>query len=203
VLKLIASLTSPYARKVRVVAAEKKIDFELVIQSPWDADTKVPQHNPLGKVPVLVLEDGSSLYDSRVIVDYLDHASPVARLIPADPHDRIQVKRWEALADGISEAAAAVFVERKRPQSQQSPDWVIRQEGKVFRGLEAMSEDLGERKWCFGESLTLADIAAGCALGYIDFRFPEIAWRQSHPNLAAHFDRLMARPSFKESVPVG
>jgi glutathione S-transferase len=201
-LKLIVSLTSPYARKVRIVAAEKKIDIELVVDVPWDADTRVPQYNPLGKVPVLLLEDGSSLYDSRVIVDFLDHASPVAHLIPADPYDRIQVKCWEALADGIIDAAVVVYNERKRPEAQQSRDWIVRQEGKISRSLEAISETLGERKYCYGGSSSLADIAVGCALGYLNFRLPEIAWRQAHPNLEQLYERLMARASFKSTVPV-
>jgi glutathione S-transferase len=201
-MKLIASLTSPFARKVRIVAAEKHIEYQLVVDVPWEAGTHVPEFNPLGKVPVWVLEDGKTLFDSRVIVEYLDSVSPVGHLLPREPRPRIAVKRWEALADGVADAAALVFVERKRPAAQQSQDWIERQIGKVNAGLKAMSDDLGAQDWCSGDSFSLADIALGCCLGYLDFRFPEIDWRRTHPNLSELYDRLMQRPAFKETVPV-
>jgi len=200
-MKLIASLTSPFARKVRIVLQEKRIECPLTVDIPWEANTQVPNVNPLGKVPVLVLDDGSSLYDSRVIVDYLDHVSPVSRLIPSDYRQAIQVKRWEALADGICDAAAAIFLERKRPARQQSEDWINRQQLKMERGLAALSEDLGERPWCNGESYTLADIAVGVCLGYLDLRFADIAWRESYANLARLADKLAQRPAFADTVP--
>lgn len=201
-MKLIGSLTSPFVRKVRIVAAEKHIEYELVVDVPWDEDTHVPDFNPLGKVPVWVLEDGKGLFDSRVIVEYLDNISPVGHVLPKEPRPRIAVKRWEALADGISEAAALVFVEKKRPSAQQSPDWIRRQLGKVNTGLKAISEELGNQTWSTGETFCLADIALGCALGYLEFRFPEIDWRRSHPNLSELYDRLMLRPAFKDTAPV-
>ena len=201
-MKLIASLTSPFARKVRVVMAEKRIDCELVVDVPWGADTHVPEFNPLGKVPVLVMDDGSTLFDSRVIVEYLDNLTPVARLIPEETRPRVHVRRWEALADGVAEAAANIFLEKKRPAEKQSADWIVRQEQKVFRGLEAASEDLGEKSWCTGDAHNLADIAVGCMLGYLDFRFPEIEWRKAHPNLAKLADKLAQRQAFKDTLPV-
>jgi len=201
-MKLIASLTSPFARKVRIVAAEKHIEYALVVDVPWADDTHVPEFNPLGKVPVWVLEDGKTLFDSRVIVEYLDSISPVGHLLPKEPRPRITVKRWEALADGITDAAALVFVERKRPDAQRSPEWIQRQLGKVAAGLKAMSEELGNQAWCTGDTFSLADIALGCTLGYLDFRFPEIDWRRAHPNLSELYDRLVQRPAFKETVPV-
>lgn len=200
-MKLIASLTSPFARKVRIVAAEKHIEYELVVDVPWEADTHVPHYNPLGKVPVWVLDDGKTLFDSRVIVEYLDSVSPVGHLIPTDPRARIAVKRCEALADGICEAAAAVFLERKRPAEQRSQEWIGRQLGKVEAGLTAMSGDMGQHTWCIGEFFSLADIAAGCALGYLDFRFPEIDWRRSQPHLSEFYDRIMQRPTFRDTMP--
>src|SRR5438477_6830096 len=150
-MKLLASHTSPYARKVRIAIAEKKIECELVEESPWAAGTSVPDYNPLGKVPVLVLDDGTALYDSRVIVEYLDTVSPVSRLIPQPSRQRIAVKRWEALADGICDAAGAIHLERKRPARQQSSDWIDRQQKKIERGLEEMARELEERAWCNGE----------------------------------------------------
>jgi glutathione S-transferase len=201
-MKLIGSLTSPFVRKVRIVAAEKFVDYELVIDTPWSEETQVPSYNPLGKVPVWVQEDGKTLFDSRVIVEYLENVSPVGHLLPKDARPRIAVKRWEALADGICDAAALVFLERKRPELKQDPDWIKRQLSKVDAGLKMMNDDIGNQTWCTGEFFCLADIAVGCALGYLDFRFPEIDWRRQHPKLSELFDRLMQRPAFKDTVPV-
>ncbi|KAB2313433.1 glutathione S-transferase [Betaproteobacteria bacterium SCN2] len=200
-MKLITSPTTPFGRKVRIVLLEKKIPFELVNDIPWNADTQVGTFNPLGKVPVLVLKDGETLFDSRVIVEYLEHVSPVGHLLPQDPSSRIRVRKIEALADGVTDAAALVFLEFKRPESQQSRDWMLRQQGKVFKGLEALSETLGEGQLFLGNKLTLADIAAGCCLGYLDFRFPDIKWRDAHANLAAFYEKVGARPSFRETIP--
>ncbi len=200
-MKLIGSLTSPYARKVRVVLAEKKIEYDLVLDSPWTADTSVPLHNPLGKVPVLLLDDDSVLYDSRVICEYLDNVTPNNRLIPASGRERINVKRWEALGDGLIDAAVAALLESRRPKGEKSKSWIERQRGKITLALAAMSADLGEQPWCHGGSFSLADVAVGCALGYLDFRFPDIDWRETHSNLAHLSDKLLARPSFSETIP--
>ncbi|HEY9103172.1 glutathione S-transferase [Chitinimonas sp.] len=200
-MKLFASLTSPYARKVRIVLHEKKIECPLTVDNPWDATTVVGQFNPLGKVPVMVLDDGSSLFDSRVIVEYLDHVSPVARLIPSEHRQAVQVKRWEALADGICDAAVAIVVERRRDPAQQNGDWIARQRGKVDAGLRLLSDDLNHRSWCNGESYSLADIAVGVCLGYLDFRFAEIDWRSSYPNLAKLAEKLAQRPAFADTLP--
>ncbi len=201
-MKLITSLTSPYARKVRIVASEKHIEYDLVVDVPWSEDTQVPKFNPLGKVPVWVLEDGKTLFDSRVIVEYLDGISPVNHLLPREVRPRIAVKRWEALADGICDAAAAIFLERKRPLEQQSQDWIARQLGKVKLGLQAMNAELGDAEWCVNGVFSLADIVVGCCLGYLDFRFAEeIDWRRSCANLAELYDRLMQRSSFRDTQP--
>lgn len=201
-MQLIGSLTSPFVRKVRIVAAEKFIEYELVIDTPWSEDTRVPEFNPLGKVPVWIMEDGKTLFDSRVIVEYLEHVSPVGHLLPKDARPRIAVKRWEALADGVCDAAALVFIERKRAADKQDQEWIQRQMAKINAGLSMMSEDLGAQNWCTGEFFCLADVAVGCALGYLEFRFPEIDWRRAHPNLSELYDRMMQRPAFKETVPV-
>lgn len=201
-MKLITSPTTPFGRKVRIVLLEKKIPFELVNDIPWSAETQVGNFNPLGKVPVLVLKDGEALFDSRVIVEYLEHVSPVGHLLPQEPDTRIHVRKIESLADGITDAAALTFLEFKRPQAQQSRDWILRQQNKVFKGLEALSEALGEGTLFIGNKLTLADIAAGCCLGYLDLRFPDIKWRNAHANLAAFYEKVSSRPSFQETVPV-
>jgi glutathione S-transferase len=200
-MKLIASYTSPYARKVRVALAEKKIEYDFVEESPWAAQTTVPTYNPLGKVPVLVLDDGTTLFDSRVIVEYLDTVSPVSRLIPEPNRQRIVVKRWEALADGICDAAVAVVLESKRPARQQNKDWLDRQHRKIDLGLKELGSELGEKAWCNGEAYSLADIATGCALAYLDLRHAAIDWRAAYPNLVKLAEKLAKRSSFAETIP--
>ena len=202
-MKLIGSLTSPYVRKVRIVLAEKKIEYEFVLDSPWSPESTVPNINPLGKIPVLVLDDETPLFDSRVISEYLDNVAPNNKLMPAPNRERTEVKRWEALADGICDAAALLFLEKKRPAKQQSADWTARQENKIISGVDYMAKELGENACCIGMHFSLADIAAVCALGYLAFRFPEIDWREKHPNLARLYNKLMLRPSFADTVPQG
>ena len=200
-MKLIGSHTSPFVRKVRIVLAEKKIEYDFVIDSPWLEGSKVPNINPLGKIPALVLDDDTPLFDSRVIVEYIDSVTPNNKLIPAPSRERTEVKRWEALADGICDAAAAVFLEAKRPPAQQSADWIARQRGKIMRGLEFMAEELGEKPFCMGTHLSLADIAVGAALGYLCFRFADIDWQAAHPNLGRLYAKLMQRPSLADTAP--
>ena len=201
-MKLIGSLASPYVRKVRVVMAEKKLDYNLVLENVWTAETTIHLSNPLGKIPCLIMEDGGSMYDSRVIVEYLDTLTPVAKLLPPNGRDRAAVKVWEALADGVLDAAVLVRLERTlRPSEQQSAAWIERQMGKVLAGLAIMSEELGDSTYCKGNHYTLADVAVGCALGWLSFRFPEIDWRSDYANLAKLFDKLSERPSFKDTVP--
>jgi glutathione S-transferase len=200
-MKLIATPISPFGRKVRIVLAEKRIDYEFIVDNPIDPATCVPEANPLGKVPVLVLDDDTTLFDSRVIVEYLDSASPVGRLIPDETRPRIQVRRWEALADGCSEAALAIVYERRRPADKQDAEWIARQSAKVDRALKAMSHDLGNKAWCSGDSYSLSDIAVGCALGYLDLRLPEFNWRKQYTNLVKLADKLAQRPSFRDTAP--
>ena len=201
-MKLIGSLTSPYVRKVRIVFSEKKVDVDLEIENVWAPDTKIANHNPLGKVPCLLLDDGEAIYDSRVIAQYVDTLSPVGRLIPTESRERATVKTWEALADGIKDSGILARLEATlRPPEQQSPVWVDRQIGKIKAALEQMSRKLGDNAWCHGNQMTLADIAVGCALGYLLFRFPNIAWQAQYPNLDALYQKLIQRPSFIETAP--
>jgi glutathione S-transferase len=200
-LKLIGSAASPYARKARIVAAEKRIDIAFELADPWSPKSRVPDLNPLGKVPVLVLEDGTPLYDSRVIVEFLDGVSPIAKLIPADHRDRIEVRRWEALADGVLDAGALARREGQRTAGERSQAWLDRQMGIVERGLAAMDRELGSRAWCAGNGFGLADIAVGCCLGWLEFRFPDLGWRDRYANLSRHFDKLADRPAFADTVP--
>lgn len=201
-MKLIGSLSSPYVRKVRVVMAEKKLDYELILENVWAPDTKIQQANPLGKVPCLIMEDEGAMFDSRVIVEYLDTLTPVGKLIPVNGRERAEVKCWEALADGVLDAAVLVRLEKTlRPESQQSPDWIKRQMEKVNAGLKAMSAGLKDTSFCSGNHYTLADVAVGCTLGWLAFRFPEIDWRDTYPNLGKLFDKLSERASFKDTIP--
>jgi glutathione S-transferase len=200
-MKLLGSLTSPYTRKVRIVLVEKRIDCELELVDVNAPDNPVLARNPLSKIPTLVLDDGTSLFDSRVIVEFLDNASPIARLIPADKRARVAVRRWEALADGVLDAGLLVRYESLRPKKEQSAGWTAKQLGKMNRGIEMLAADLDNRNWCYGERYSLADIALGCCLGWVAFRLPSIDWRDQYPPLARHFDRLMTRPAFAGSVP--
>ena len=203
-MKLYGSLASPYVRKVRVVMAEKKLDYQLILEDVWATDSTITQANPLGKVPCLVMEGGEAVFDSRVIVEYLDMLSPVGKLIPASGRERIEVRTWEALADGLVDAAILARLEATwhgRTDAQRSSAWIDRQMDKVHASIEAMSQGLGERPWCAGNHFTLADIAVGCSLAWLSFRFPQIDWRSSHPNLSKLLDRLATRQSFIDTVP--
>ena len=199
-MKLIGSYTSPYVRKVRVVLAEKKIDCAFEEAIPNTPGSRVPEYNPLGKIPVLALDDGRRLYDSRVIVEFLDNVSPVNRLIPAENRERSEVKRWEALADGTLDAALLLRYESQRPERQRSPDWIARQSGKVEGGLAAMDRDLADKPWCTGIDFTLADVAVGCCLGWLEFRCPELDVRGRFANLARLIGKLAERPAFADTV---
>lgn len=203
-MKLIGAVASPYVRKVRVVMAEKKLDYQFVQENVWAGDTRILDTNPLGKVPCLVMEGDAAMFDSRVIVEYLDTLSPVGRLIPASGRERAEVKTWEALADGALDAAILARLEATwggRTDEQRSQDWIERQLDKTRRALRAMSDGLADRPHCSGGHFSLADVAVGCALGWLDFRFPQIDWRADHSNLARLHARLSERPSFSTTLP--
>ena len=203
-MKLIGSTTSPYVRKVRIVMAEKKLDYQFVTEDVWAADTSIAASNPLGKVPCLVMEAGEALFDSRVIVEYVDTLSPVGKLIPDRGRERAEVKTWEALSDGLLDAAILARLEATWPgrkEAERSQAWIDRQLKKIDDSLAAMDRALAERSNCVGIHLSLADIAVGVAVSYLDFRFPQIDWRGQHPNLGALYERLAQRQSFKDTQP--
>jgi glutathione S-transferase len=195
-MKLIGSKTSPYVRKVRVLIAEKNIACEFVEENAWAADTKVPQFNPLNKVPALVLDDGESIYDSGVIAEYLD-TLPGASFIPKDARSRALVRRDEALGDGISDAGITMRLEGQREAARQDAAWIARQRSKVEAGIAAVSKSVGSRR---GAATTLGDIACACSLFWLEFRFPEIRWRDD-PVLKAWAENLEKRPSFATTKP--
>ena len=201
-MKLLSAPASPYSRKVRIVLAEKRIECDIERVDVQPVDNPVNSHNPLGKIPTLVLDDGTALYDSRVIVEFLDNASPIARLIPEDNRERLAVRRWEALADGVLDAGLLIRYESLRPANEQSAAWVAKQAARMRRGLAQMQSDLGDKPWCQGDRYTLADIALGCCLGWITFRKPAgIDWRAEVKGLARLYDKLMERPAFADTVP--
>ncbi len=204
-MKLIGALTSPYVRKVRIVLAEKKLDYQFVPEDVWGSD-QILESNPLGKVPCLLMEGGEAVFDSRVIVEYVDMLSPVHKLIPATGRERAEVRTWEALADGTCDAAILVRLERTwagRSDAQRCQAWIDRQLSRVHSALAAMNKGLGDKPYCTGIHLNLADIAVGVALGYLDFRFPEIDWRTPYPKLGVLHEKLMQRASFRETKPPG
>ena len=204
-MKLIGSSSSPYVRKVRIVMAEKKLDYQYATDNVWAADSRIGESNPLGKVPCLIMEGAEALFDSRVVVEYLDTLSPVGKLIPTVGRERAEVKTWEALADGVLDAAILARLEATwdgRAKGQRSQVWIDRQLEKVASSLKAMAKGLGDKPFCSGIHLSLADIAVGCALGYLEFRFPQVLWRTDHPHLARLQDKLMQRQSFIDTSPV-
>ena len=202
-MKLIGSLTSPYVRKVRVVLAEKKLEAQWVSEDVWGSDA-ILKSNPLGKVPCLVLDGGEAVFDSRVIVEYLDALSPVGKMFPPSGRERVEVRTWEALADGMLDACILARMEAHwtgRTAEQRSQAWIDRQMSRVDVVLKAMAQGVGDKTFCVGNHLTLADVAVGCALGYLDFRFAHIDWRSAHPPLARLAAKLATRQSFIDSAP--
>jgi glutathione S-transferase len=203
-MKLIGSAASPYVRKVRVVMAEKRLDYQFVIEDVWSDDTTIANSNPLGKVPCLIMDGSEAMFDSRVIVEYLDTLSPVGKLIPQPGRERAEVKTWEALADGVMDAGMLWRLEAtwaRRADGERSEAWIARQRAKVEAGIRAMAKGLADKPFCSGIHLSLSDIAVGCTLGWLGFRFPDIDWRGEHGNLAKLYDKLMLRPSFIDTQP--
>jgi glutathione S-transferase len=203
-MKLIGSTASPYVRKVRIVMAEKKLDYQFVTEDVWAQTTSISESNPLGKVPCLVMEGGEAVFDSRVIVEYLDTLSPVGKLIPTQGRERAEVKTWEALGDGLSDAGLLARMESiwaLRPEEQRCQAWIDRQMDKVNAAIKAISRGLGDKPYCSGIHLSPSDISVGCALGWLEFRYPQVAWRGEYPNVAKLMDKLNQRQSFIDTAP--
>ncbi len=197
-MKLLGGDGSPYVRKVRLVCLEKGLPVEFRAASPSDPASGVAAANPLSKIPTLVLDDGRGLYDSSVIVEYLDGLNDTQKLIPANQAERIEVRRWEALGNGIADATVEIVHDRRRPADKQlGAEYEAKQMIKIRAGLAAMEKDLGANEFCFGGRFTLADIAFRMAAEYASRALPEFDWRAAHPALAKHFDRLSQRPAFK------
>jgi glutathione S-transferase len=200
--RLISATPSPYARKVRIALAEKAIPFALITEVPWDKTTVTPRYNPLEKLPILLLEDGSSIYESCFILEYLELKHPSPPLLSANIDERVAARRLEVLCDGVCDAVVLTFFERRRALGCQSSEWLARQRRKIEGGVQEMARLVGDRQWAVGGRLGLGDIAVGTALGYLAVRFAEFDWRSLYPALAAFRDRLEERPSFATSRPV-
>lgn len=199
-MKLLIAGPSPYARKVRIALREKGIVHDEIVDLPWNPGSAAARLNPLGKVPVL-LDGDETIWESSVILEYLETLGRDPALIPTDPLVRLAVRRVETLCDGICDAVVLSVLENKRPSARRSSDWLARQRRKVDGGLLALATMLGEREHFVGEALTVADIAAGAMLAYVGFRMPEIGWRAAHPPLAAFSARMESRPSFAATRP--
>ncbi len=199
-LQLISATPSPYARKVRIALIEKNIPFELITEVPWNSDAITPKYNPLGKLPVLLLEDGSSVYDSRFILEWLELMFPDTPLLPSSVPERLLAKQFEVLCDGVCDAVVLLFFERMRGKNE-SPDWSARQIRKIEGGVGEIARLVGQRSYAVGNSLSLGDISIGSALGYLSVRFKEFNWNKLYPSLEHYFLALEQRSSFKETVP--
>jgi glutathione S-transferase len=200
-VKLIIARPSPYARKARIALIEKGISFDTVVENPWLPETGIGQANPLGKVPALILDDGHVVHDSKVIVEYLETLGRPPHLLPLAPDARIAHKQIEAIADGVCDAVVLIALERARAENLRSADWIERQHKKIVAGTTELARLFGEREWFTDSGFGLADLATGCALGYLDFRYPEFPWRPSAPNLERLYSRLSERASFAQTKP--
>ena len=201
-MKLISATPSPYARKVRITLAEKGIPFELVTEVPWNSTTATPQYNPLEKLPVLVLEDGTGIYESRYILEWIEAKHPAPPMLPTDIDARLFARKVEVVADGICDALVVLFWEQHRPAELQSTEWKARQMRKVDGGMAALAAWADGRTYMVEEQFGLADIAAGTVCRYLDVRFPQYEWRGQHPGLSRYSNQLEMRPSFATTVPV-
>lgn len=200
--RLISATPSPYARKVRIQLIEKGIPFELITEVPWNADTQTPQYNPLEKLPVLICADGSSVFESRYINEWVELKHPEPALVPKDVDGILAVKRFEIIVDAMCDAMVLMFFEKAREPDKRSPEWTARQKRKLDGGLRELARVIADNHFAHGSVFSLADIACGTVLKYIDVRWPEYSWRREYPDLAAYSDRLEQRPSFATTVPV-
>ena len=199
-LKLISATPSPYARKVRIALAEKGLPFELLTEVPWDDTTSTPKHNPLEKLPVLLLPDGGSVYESSYILQYLELKHPQPPLLPDDIDGKLAARKLEVLCDGVCDAVVLTLFEKMRAGGG-SPEWLARQRRKVEGGVKEMARLVGSRTWAVGDSFSLGDVAVGTAVGYLSVRFQEMPWRTLYHDLTLLSDRLEERSSFRGSVP--
>lgn len=200
--RLISATPSPYARKVRIALAEKSIPFELITEVPWDKTTATPKYNPLEKLPILLTQDGASIYKSRYILEWLEAKHPTPPLLPGDVDGKLAARHFEVLADGVCDAFVLYFFERMREPEHQSAEWIARQRRKIDGGLRELSRLIGTREYAVGKQFGLGDIATATVLGYLTVRYPDYDWRRHYPDLATYSDRMEQRPSLLNSKPI-
>lgn len=198
-MKLRYSPTSPFVRKVMMVAIECGLDGGLDLEKTdaWSPQTDLPKHNPLSKVPALILDDGTTLYDSPVICEYLDTLHDGARLFPPPGPARWAALRQQALADGICDAAVLRRLELNRADGERSPAWAERQRLAVARACDALEAEAAS----LPTEPTIGTLAVLAALAYLDFRWGHEDWRQDRPTLAAWFRTASDRESFRRTAP--
>lgn len=201
-MKLLSATPSPYARKVRVALAEKAVEFELVTEVPWNADTATPDHNPLEKLPVLILDDGEAVFESDFILEWLEAKYPDPPLYPDNSDMRLAARRFEVVADGVCDAFVLHVFERMRDADKQSQAWMDRQARKIEGGIRDLAAHVSPTGFCVGDAFTIADIAVVTVMQYLDRRYPECEWRSLYPALADAVERLVDRPSFAATMPV-
>ena len=200
-MKLLGTNISPYVRKVRLVLLEKNIPHTYLIDPPREPGSQVARVNPLGRIPALILDDETCVFDSAVITDYVDTLNDMPVLIPrSNALARMRVKRWEALADGMMDSAVAVRTESIRPAEKQEASNLTLHNTAITRALVYAAEQLGSNQWCEGDSITLADLALVSVLIYLDLRQADRDWRGAHPNLAAWFARISERASVRTAL---
>jgi glutathione S-transferase len=200
-MKLLGTNTSPYVRKARLVLLKKNIPHTYIVDPPNDPGSQGARVNPLGRIPALILDDETCVYDSVVIAEYVDTLNDTPKLIPRhDPLARMRVKRWEALADGIMDSAIVVRNERTRPAEKQEADIISQHSEAVSRALAQAAKQLSKQEFCEGKAITLADLALASALVYLDLRMPELGWRELHKDMSAWFAHMSERPSMRTTL---
>lgn len=197
-MKLRYSPTSPYVRKVMVVAKETGLDSKIqTVETKLGPDSDILQQNPLGKVPTMILDDGSVIFDSPVICEYVDNLAKGAKMFPPAGPARWKALAMQALGDGLMDASLARRGEMMRPADKQSPDALAKQAGVMARALDMLEKHVAELEG----PITIGQITVGCALGYLDLRFADDQWRKKRPKLAAWFEKFSKRPSMASTAP--
>ena len=198
-MKLYYSATSPYARKVRVLIIEQGLQDAVSLEraDPMAENAATRIGNPLSKIPALELKDGTHLFDSPVICEYLDHEAAGEALLPKDGDHRWAVLTAQALGDVIRDAALSLVMESRRPETERSAFWQDRWTAAIHRGVDEIAEDVAADRKAFD----LGRITYACALGYLDFRLPDLDWRGPHPNLVTWFEEISGRESFVMTAP--
>jgi glutathione S-transferase len=198
-MKLRYSPASPYVRKISVTLIETGLEdrVEKILTNVWDPDTDIAGDNPLGKVPTLILDDAGVLYDSPVICEYLDSLHDGDKLFPASGEDRWRALRLQALGDGMTDAGISRLLESRRPEEFRYDKWMERQMVVVFRAMDALEADTDALDAGFG----IGQISVACAIGWLDFRMPDLNWRGERPGLADWFEGVSDRPSMTQTTP--